>query len=81
MERNFLTQIVRTPTREGNILDLVLTNVPRYIKEVEVTPTPLSDHDMVKLQLGFNLTKPDCTVSASPDPFFFRAVNYHNADF
>ena len=81
MDRNFLTQMVDQPTRGRNTLDLVLTNVPRYITEVQVTPTPLSDHNIVKLQLGFNMLEPKTAATAVLDPLSFRAVNYHKADY
>ena len=73
--------MVTSPTRERNILDLVLTNVPRYVTEVKVTPTTLSDHKLVELLLGFNLINPSPPTAVSVDPHSFRAVNYHNADF
>ena len=81
INRNFLTQVVNTPTRENNVLDIVLTNVPRYVTEVRVTPTPLSDHHLVQLQLGFNLINPLTNRTSPTDPNSFRAVNYHKADF
>ena len=81
VDRNFLTQMVECPTRGGRILDLVLTNVPRYVTEIEVTPTPLSDHELIRLQLGFDLIKPDKKDSLPLDPLTFRAANYHKADF
>jgi len=45
-----LTQIVDTPTRGKNILDLVLTNQPSSVLRAEVLPG-LSDHDVVFLEL------------------------------
>jgi hypothetical protein len=35
IDHNFLTQVVDSPTRGSNTLDLVLTNVPRYVSEVK----------------------------------------------
>ena len=81
IDRNFLTQVVHTPTRENNVLDIVLTNVPRYVSEVRVTPTVLSDHHLVQLQLGFNLINPTQSSTRPVDPCSFRAVNVHKADY
>ena len=81
IDRNFLTQMVKNPTRGANILDLILTNVPRYVADVQVMPTPISDHDMVKVRLGFNLIKPRSSVTPPLDPFSFRSVNFHEADY
>ena len=54
MGSNFLSQVVKKPTRGPNILDLVLTNCPSYICEVDCENTPLSDHDLVTVTFGFN---------------------------
>lgn len=55
VESNLLAQVVDKPTRTAsgdtaNILDIVITNrESETIKEVEVTPTILSDHDFVSI--------------------------------
>jgi hypothetical protein len=41
-----LAQIVDIPTRKGNTLDLIITNLPNQVQCVEVIPG-LSDHDIV----------------------------------
>ncbi|XP_063676111.1 uncharacterized protein LOC134812558 [Bolinopsis microptera] len=81
IDRNFLTQVVNQSTREGSTLDLVLTNVPRYVAEVKVNPTSLSDHSLVEIQLGFNMTGRKKNETSKIDPNSFRAVDYHKADF
>jgi hypothetical protein len=37
IDSNFLSQIVREPTRSPNILDLVITNKPDYVVETNIT--------------------------------------------
>ena len=55
VESFLLTQVVDKPTRTAsgdtaNILDIVLTNrESETIKEIDVTPTTLSDHDFVSI--------------------------------
>ena len=39
-------QMVTEPTRQGNALDLILTNIPQLVPRMEITPG-LSDHDIV----------------------------------
>ena len=51
-----LDQLVLEPTRGNNVLDLLLTDHPEYIRKVEVTDgISGSDHDSV--QFSINLTK------------------------
>ena len=78
---NFLTQVVNKATRGHNILDLVLTNVPRYVVEVRVEPTTLSDHNLVRVLLGCNYLSKRRAEQAEVDPYSFRGVDYHRADF
>ena len=40
IDSNFLSQIVREPTRSPKILDLVITNKPDYVVETNITTTP-----------------------------------------
>ena len=81
MDSNQLTQIVTEPTRGNNTLDLALTNVPRYVAEVRVSPTILSDHSLVKALLGFDMLGiTPITPSENRSPHSFRAADYHNAN-
>ena len=47
-----LKQLVRTPTREGHLLDLVLTNIPGA--RASVLPA-ITDHKIVKAELTFKV--------------------------
>ena len=56
-----MEQVVKHPTREDNIIDLVITNMPQLIPRVEMLPG-LGDHDIVyfefKTKLSHNIRKP-----------------------
>ena len=55
-----LTQIVDTPTREGNILDLIVTNLEAsYSKHVIIAPLGSSDHNIVKWSVKTNVLRTD----------------------
>ena len=45
-----LHQVVTSPTRENNFLDLVFTNVPFLVQNASILPG-LSDHDMVSVEI------------------------------
>ena len=49
-------KMVLVPTRQSNILDLVLTNAPDLIPRVEVIPG-LSDHDIVFFEFCVKLDR------------------------
>ena len=81
--KNFLTQIINEPTRIENTLDLVLTNRTQYIGEIKCTPTTLSDHKLIEVVLNCNLLEDPVHSDnrQEVDPFSFRAIDYHRADF
>ena len=81
IDTNFLTQLINTPTRKENILDLVFTNRPEYVIETKTTPTSLSDHNLVEVLLRYNPINPVPDINIEIDPHSFRAVDFHRADF
>ena len=50
---NFLTQVVNLPTRDKNILDLILTMSVDYVQDVEVGD-PFSDHNEITFKIDSN---------------------------
>ena len=77
-----MTQIVSAPTRQRNTLDLVITNNIHMMHSVLVTPTILSDHDMV--EVNFQKRESTKTIkrvnedSSNSSPL--RKLNFHNND-
>ena len=57
MSFNFLSQIIDKPTRLNNTLDLTLTNRHQYVIDIESSPTRLSDHNLVCVQLAYDARK------------------------
>ena len=54
-----LEQMVKTPTRDKNILDLFLTNTPSVVHNVQTLPSlGSSDHDIVFHELNLKLGRP-----------------------
>ncbi|KAI8491877.1 hypothetical protein Bbelb_302500 [Branchiostoma belcheri] len=51
MDNHGLFQTVQEPTRNGNLLDLVLVNNPNIIEKTKVVPG-ISDHDMVLVDVN-----------------------------
>ena len=51
-----LVQLIEQPTRQDNILDLMITNLPNQIPRAEII-TGISDHDIVFVELNIAPTK------------------------
>ena len=80
---NMLYQVVNTPTRDRNILELFLTNNERLIRNVSAQDTPLSDHRVVSINLLTDHLKSQSPPSPIPtfEDHTFRSLNIHKADF
>ena len=74
MHDNFLSQMVRSPTRGANTLDLVFTTDEDLVSEVEVGEClATSDHHMVTCRLG---------IRSQPEvPQYRRRLNLRRADY
>ena len=80
MDCHFLSQIVSAPTRGENTLDLVFTNRPEYISEVQTSDEGISDHRCVNCVLSFNPIGPSSTLLSSKLEGY-RTLDIHSADF
>ena len=58
MEENFLENLCLTPTRGGNILDLILSNDPGLIGEVyTLISHGISDHNLLEVTINHPYTE------------------------
>lgn len=80
MDKNFLSQYIENPTRQNNILDLVLSNDVNLVKQVEVKDTELSDHRIITIKSSFGL-KQNSTPKIVFEPHTFRNLNFYKTDF
>ena len=46
LDDNGITQLVETPTRHDNVLDLIIINLPSKVQRISTLPG-ISDHDAV----------------------------------
>ena len=80
VQDNFLHQIVTSPTRQDNVLDLVFVNDPVFVSGEEVLESfPGSDHLAVRVLLKFDLRnffKTKELPSDSPAEFNFRKADW-----
>ena len=79
VNENFVTQLVTTPTRGANILDLVFTNTPDYFANVITTDSKISDHRVVECTVAYNPMDNVENAKTEDDPF--RKVKIHNVDY
>ena len=77
---NNLVQLITTPThRQGNILDLIITNAPHRINNLEVNqPSLTTDHYLIKADI---LTATPCHINSPHQSHHTFRYLYSRADF
>lgn len=77
MNRLLLTQLIQTPTRQRNILDLILTNNPKRLQDPLISPTQHSDHNIINIATDIPLMNlPNAQGQMMP----FSDINLHKTD-
>ena len=80
LSSTMMNQFVHTPTRRENILDIFCTNNPFLVNYVEVSSTPISDHNLILISLSIDLEDighKECM----PPPSGFSALDFSKANF
>ena len=73
-----MSQSVRVPTREDNILDLILVNSPELIKDIEtVVNSKLSDHNLIIAGVNMSDEKAE---NAAKKNFCDTEIPQHNLE-
>ena len=80
-EKHFLSQYVDQPTREQNILDLLLTNNDNLVLHTKSEETTLSDHNIVKVHTTYNLQTKNTINPPNIPVHSFRSLNLYKADY
>ena len=84
MEKYLLNQCINIPTRENNILDLLLTNRHDLVLDVLAAKSLISDHNVIKIPLSYTfesaeVTKSNNEISKHEDTF--TSLDFSKADF
>ena len=80
MEHNFMSQYVDVPTRQCNILDLLISNSASTILHIASENTKMSDHNIVKITTQYPLNAISQNQAPKIESHSFRSLNIHKAD-
>ena len=77
---NFLTQLVRHPTRDNHVLDLIFVNDASFISSLDISDNfPGSDHMSVECILSFDISSP-LTSHEKSNVTLRKTFDYSRAD-
>ena len=82
MNKYFLTQFVKDPTRLYNILDIIISNSNNIIEKVTSENTLLSDHNIIEIPLSPNNSLSNFVCSAPVNkPKGFQALDLERGNY
>ena len=80
-DKHHLVQMIEEPTREENTLDLIFTNNPEIITQLDISKTIMSDHNIIEVTTNLK----DCNELTSNndeateiDETDLRQLNFHH---
>ena len=80
-DKNFMEQFINTPTRKGNILDLVFTNSNRLINDYStIVNSKFSDHNILKIDLNYEYKNQPKMKRHNPYPNTIYEYNLMNSN-
>ena len=81
IDKHHLVQMIEEPTREENTLDLIFTNNPEIITQLDISKTIMSDHNIIEVTTNLK----DCNELTSNtdeaielDETNLRQLNFHH---
>ena len=79
-ETNFMEQYILTPTRKGNILDLVFANSANLIQGyTTLVNSSFSDHNILRISLNYPYKNETENIRKNPYPNMIYEYDLHNA--
>merc|ERR1712240_500354 len=80
-DKHHLVQMIDKPTREENTLDLIFTNNPEIITQLDISKTIMSDHNIFEVTTNLK----DCNKLTSNnnkateiDESYLRQLDFHH---
>ena len=81
LDKHLLLQIIEEPTRQNNILELICTNASEKISDISISPTILSDHNLIRVETTITNTNSNRQQSIiSTNENKFQTFDFNNED-
>ena len=56
-QKQYLQQYIEEPTRKNNILDVFLTNNHQFTRQISITETSMSDHNIIQIETNIKIVE------------------------
>merc|ERR1711989_159248 len=81
IDKHHLVQMIEEPTRKENTLDLIFTNNPEIITQLDISKTIMSDHNIIEVTTSLkdcNEFTPNNDEATEIDETDLRHLNFHH---
>ena len=75
-----LQQYKVEPTRKNNILDVFLTNNDQLTRQIIITETSMSDHNIIQIETNIKIVKEKQNHKIKKNNMSYRDMNFFNED-
>ena len=75
-----LQQYLEEPTRKNNILDVFLTNNDQLTRQIIITETSMSDHNIIQIETNIKIIQEKQNHQIKKSNFSYRDLNFFNED-
>ena len=75
-----LQQYIVEPTRKNNILDVFLTNNDQLTRQIIITETSMSDHNIIQIETNIKIVEEKQNYRIKKSNLIYRDLNFFNED-
>ena len=75
-----LQQYIEEPTRKNTILDVFLTNNDQLTRQIIITKTSMSDHNIIQIETNIKIVEEKQNRQIKKSNLSYRDLNFFNED-
>ena len=80
VQEQCLQQYIEEPTRKNNILDAFLTNNDQLTRQIIITETSMSDHDIIQIEANIKIVEEKQNHQIKKSNLSYMDLNFFNED-
>ena len=79
-EEQCLQQYIEEPMRKNNILDVFLTNNDQLTRQISITETSMSDHNIIQIETNIKIVEEKQNHQIKKSNLSYRDLNFFSED-
>ena len=79
-QKQCLQQYLEEPTRKNNIFNVVLTNNDQLTRQISITETAMSDHNIIQIEINVKIVEVKQNHQIKKSNLSYKDLNFFNED-